>query len=73
MDNDKTKYIATWQTAYLARELRKRKKVTLSCLKTEAGSLLEQLGSFSNSSPVLSQSTLKPNSNEMFVEIVDVI
>ncbi len=63
--------IVDWQIAYAARELRQKKRVTLSCLESERTLLLERLGSFSNSSPIMANSTSKPNSNEVFLEIVD--
>ena len=67
------KPLGIWQIAYAARELRQKKVVTLNCLKSEAQTVLEQLSSFSNSSPVMAKSSNKPNSKEIFLEIIDVI
>ena len=65
--------IINWQIAYAARELRQKKAVTLSCLQSETQRVLEQLSSFSNSSPVMTKSSNKPNSKEVFLEIIDVV
>ena len=65
--------IVDWQIAYAARELRQKKRVTLSCLESERALLLERLGSFSNSSPVMASTVNKPNSREVFLEIIDVV
>lgn len=65
--------IVSWQIAYAARELRQKKTVTLSCLKNEASLVLEQLSSFSNSNPQMTKATNKPNSKEVYLEIIDLI
>lgn len=62
-------HVLNWQIAYTARELRHKKKVTLSCLKGEAGLILEQICSFSNSSPIRTNTFPKPNSKEVLMEI----
>lgn len=66
-------HIINWQIAYAARELRHNKTVTLSCLTTEKDTVLQQLGSFSNSSPITTKSMSKPNSKEVFLEIIETI
>lgn len=66
-----TPHIMTWQVAYAARELRHNKTVTLSCLKSETGNLLEQLSLFSNSNPRSLKSVQKPNSREVLLEIIE--
>lgn len=63
--------LANWQIAYVARQLRKEKRVTLTCLENEAGFLMEQLNSFSNTNSLMSKTVNKPNSNEIFLEIVN--
>lgn len=60
-----------WRIAYLARQLRHKKSITLTCLKTEACKVLEQLSTFSNCSPVMLKSIVKPNSKEVLLEIAD--
>ena len=62
-------HVLNWQIAYAARELRHKKKVTLSCLKGDAGLILEQICSFSNSSPVRTKTFPKSNSTEILMEI----
>lgn len=64
-------HLINWQMAYVARELRHNKTVTLSCLKTEADDLLKQLGSFSNTGPIKTKVVNKPNSKEILLEIAD--
>ena len=64
-------HLTNWQVAYVARQLRKEKRVTLTCLENEAGMLLDQLNSFSNTNPLMSKTVNKPNSNEIFLEIVN--
>ena len=71
--NYKESNIVDWQMAYAARELRQKKKVTLSCLESERSLVLEKLSSFSNSSPIMASTVNKPNSREVFLEIVDVV
>ena len=66
-------HLLNWQMAYAARELRHNKSVTLSCLKGEAGIVLQQLGSFSNSNPINTKTVNKPNSKEVFLEITETI
>lgn len=63
--------LSNWEIAYVARQLRKEKRVTLTCLETEAGFLMEKLNSFSNTNPLTSKTVSKPNSNEIFLEIVN--
>lgn len=63
--------IVSWQIAYAARELRQKKTVTLSCQKNETALVLEQLSSFSNSNPQMTKATHKPNSQEVYLEIID--
>lgn len=63
--------LSNWEIAYVARKLRKEKRVTLTCLENEAGLVMEQLNSFSNTTPLMSKSVNKPNSNEIFLEIVN--
>ena len=65
-------HLLNWQIAYAARELRHNKTVTLSCLKSEAGLVFEQLSSFSNTSPRM-KTINKPNSKEVFLEIVETV
>ena len=57
----------------MARELRHNGEVTISCLQNETSLVLEQLGSFSHSSPIMTKSTIKPNSREVFLEIADTV
>lgn len=64
-------HLLNWQIAYTARELRHNKTVTISCLKSEAGLVLEQLSSFSNLSSIKSKTTYKPNSKEVYLEIFE--
>lgn len=64
-------HLTNWQIAYVARQLRKEKRVTLTCLENEAGILMEQLNSFSNTNPLMSKTINKPNSKEIFLEIVN--
>lgn len=64
-------HILKWQLAYAARELRHKKSVTVSCLSVETKEVLEQLSSFSNSYPIMTKAVPKPNSKEVFLEIVD--
>ena len=64
-------HVTKWQIAYAARQLRQRKSVTLSCLSNEKDLLLAELSSFSNSKPIMTNSINKPNSSEVFVEIID--
>lgn len=64
-------HVINWQVAYAARELRHKQRITISCLASEAGSFLEQLSSFCNSRPIMTNSVIKPNSNELFLEIVN--
>lgn len=66
-------HVLNWQIAYAARELRHKKKVTLSCLKGDTNLILEQLCSFSNSSPVRTKTFSKPNSKEVLMEIFQTI
>ena len=66
-------HLIKWQIAYAARELRHKKSVTVSCLSTETDLVLEQLSSFSNSYPRMTKSVPKPNSKEVFLEIIDKI
>ncbi|MBI3591332.1 MAG: hypothetical protein HY094_08170 [Candidatus Melainabacteria bacterium] len=66
-------HLLNWQIAYAARELRHNKTVTLSCLKSEAGLVLEQLSSFSNASPIKTKTVNKPNSKEVYLEIIETI
>ncbi|MBI2995455.1 MAG: hypothetical protein HYY52_01930 [Candidatus Melainabacteria bacterium] len=61
----------SWEIAYIARELRHKKKVTLSCLESETPIVLEQLGSFSSSNPITSKTINIPNSREVFLEIIN--
>ena len=71
-NNNKKGLSITWQIAYVARELRHKHKITITCLKSETTSILEQLSSFCNSKPIMTNSTVKPNSNnEVFLEIVN--
>lgn len=70
-NNNKKGLSITWQIAYAARELRHKQKITITCLKSETTSIIEQLSSFCNSKPVMTNSILKPNSNEVFLEIVN--
>ncbi len=65
-------HLTNWQVAYVARQLRKEKRVTVTCLMNEADSLIEQLNSFSSPNPFLSRTTNKPNSNEVYLEICNV-
>ena len=65
--------MAPWRVAYLARELRHKKEVTLSCLKSEKDILIQQLTSFSNSGPLDTKSANKPNSREIYLEIKSLI
>ena len=62
-------HITNWQIAYAARELRQKGGVTLSCLKAEAGMVIDQLSSFSNSRPIMTKATIKLNSDEVYIEI----
>ena len=74
-DNSKKEsipHVVNWQIAYAARDLRIKKQATLSCLNSEKDLVLEQLGSFSNSNPIMTKSTNKPNSKEVYLEIVDI-
>ncbi len=64
-------HVINWQVAYAARELRHNKSVTLSCLTTEKDSFLEQINSFTHSSPISLKSVSKPNSKEVFLEIAE--
>lgn len=74
MKNQKEKRpIAPWRVAYLARELRHKKEVTLSCLKSEKDFLIHELCSFSNSSPLDTKMVNKPNSREIYLEIKSLI
>ena len=63
--------ILNWQIAYAARDLRHNKSITLSCLKSEASTVLEQISSFSNTSQITATTISKPNSNEVFLEIAE--
>lgn len=71
LTKEKNPNITSWQIAYVARELRQKKQVTVSCLKNEMDIVLEQLSSFSNSNPKMTKSTTKPNSKEVYLEIID--
>lgn len=75
MNNTKehTPHILNWQIAYAARELRHNKTVTLSCLKGETGLILEQLSSYSNTSPIKMKTVNKPNSKEVLLEIMETV
>lgn len=66
-------HVVKWQVAYAARELRQKKTITLSCFTTEASALIEELKTYSNCSPIMKKSIFEPNSNKVFVEIVDVV
>ena len=63
----------SWEMAYVARELRHKKKVTLSCLEAEKPAVLEQLSSFSNSNPITMNTVAIPNSKEIYLEIFDIV
>ena len=65
------KYTKKWQIAYVAKKLRQEKVVTLTCLQSETPFIIEMLSAFSNSNPILKQAIHKPNSQEMFLEIVN--
>ena len=65
-------HLLNWQIAYVARELRHNKTVTLSCLKNETDIVLKQLSSFSNSSPIKMKTVKKPNSQEVLVEVFQI-
>ena len=65
------KYTQKWQIAYVAKQLRQEKKVTITCLQSETPLIIEMLRAFSNSNPILRQSIGKPNSQEVFLEIVN--
>ena len=65
------KYTQKWQIAYVAKKLRQEKTVTLTCLQSETPLIIEMLSTFSNSNPILRQSVSKPNSQEVFLEIVN--
>ncbi|OGI10422.1 MAG: hypothetical protein A3I68_07425 [Candidatus Melainabacteria bacterium RIFCSPLOWO2_02_FULL_35_15] len=70
-NESKWKYTKKWQIAYVAKKLRQEKKVTLTCLQSETPLIIEMLRSFCNSNPVLRQAICKPNSQEVFLEIVN--
>ena len=70
-NESKWKYTKKWQIAYVAKKLRQEKKVTLTCLQSETPLIIELLSSFCNSNPVLRQTVCKPNSQEVFLEIVN--
>ena len=63
--------LLSWEIAYAARELRHNKTLTLSCLKDNTQELLKQLGSFSHSSPIMTKTSNKPNSNEVLLQIIE--
>ncbi|MBI1859173.1 MAG: hypothetical protein HYR97_08700, partial [Candidatus Melainabacteria bacterium] len=60
---------ATWQTAYLAKELRQKKTITLSLSKQEADLLLQELRFFSNSSPIAMTKSYIGNKDQILMEI----
>ena len=70
-NESKWKYTKKWQIAYAAKKLRQEKIVTLTCLQSETPLIIEMLSAFSNSNPILRQAVCKPNSQEVFLEIVN--
>ena len=66
-------HILNWQIAYAARELRHNKTVTISCLKSEAGMVIEQLSQFSSPNPISMKTVNKPHSREVYLEIAEAI
>lgn len=74
LTKEQVPHIVDWQIAYAARELRQKKIITLTCLKSETNQVLEQLSSFSNSHPLMTKATTKPySSKEVYLEIVDLV
>ena len=59
----------SWEMAYIARELRHKKKVTLSCLESETPIVLKQLNFFSSSGSITAKTFNIPSSKEVFMEI----
>jgi|GEM_PF-2178387 len=64
-------HLTNWQIAYVARDLRKQKTVTLTCHVGETDYLLEQINTFSSPAPVTSKAVGIPNSNEVFLELTN--
>ena len=67
------KFTAKWELAYAAKKLRQEHTVTLTCLPSETTGIIEILGSFSNSNPVLKNTIPKPHSKEVMLEIVNLL
>ncbi len=59
--------LSGWQIAYVARQLRKEKRVTLTCHVGETDYLMEQLNTFSSSSPFISKSVVQDS--KVFIEL----
>lgn len=70
---DSTPSLHNWQIAYLARDLRHNKKITVNCSKHEASYIIEQLNSFSSPYPIISKTTYKPNSQEIYLEVSETL
>lgn len=66
---DNSHNLLNWQVAYIARDLRHNKKITLSCLKGEAESIIEQLNYFSSANPIITKTISKPDSREIYLEV----
>ena len=64
-------HVKNWRIAYAARELRHNNSVTLSCLSQEKEMVLQELSLFSNSSPQVRNTIIKPDSKEIFLEIIE--
>jgi hypothetical protein len=71
MSEESVSNLTCWQIAYIARDLRKQKTVTLSCHVGETDYLLEQINTFSSPAPVTSKMVGRPNSNEVFLELTN--
>ena len=72
MNNQLNSNVNDWEIAYIAKELRQKKRATLSCSDAERSTVLEKLSLFSNSSPILKNTFSMPHSNEVFMEIVEI-
>ena len=66
-------HVKNWRIAYAARELRQNNVVTLSCLRQEKDIILEELSLFSNSCLKVKKTITKPDSKEIFLEIVEAV
>lgn len=69
--DENQKCMPGWQIAYAARELRHKKTVTLSCLKSERALVIEQMNSFSYKRPIITHTIEIPDSKEIYLEITN--